>query len=641
MKERYPELRWRSLALCFGAAFFLVFLRLGWVQVVRSDHWKAQARVSSTETTTMHARRGSLLDRRGQVLVRTEILTTVGVARPDEWLTTTHPEKVAALIGVPEREIRSRLRGRDGHTVLVKDAALDGPTRYELSTIPNMSVELKTRRLRPHGQMAHQLLGNVSEAGEGISGLERIHDSRLAGRNGVALLRQDATERARSRLVIEEPVDGVDVVTTLDLRVQSILERELETARRSAKANAAQGIVLEVSTGEVIALAQAPYWTPAPDGTRNVDRWRVMAATDEFEPGSVFKIFTLATLLSESVVDTSTVFDGMGREGDRRVTHVFPNDRKIQDVHPVGRVSIRHAFTTSSNIIFAKAVEQRLKSVEFDSAIRSFGFTARPGTGFIGEADGLLLAREKWRSYMMQSLSMGQGISVTLLQLASATAAVMGDGSLREPMFARELLGPEGQRELLAPVVRRKNVVPPRVTELLRAVGRDVVHSDYGTGRTARVEGLSIAGKTSTAQVSTSEGYVRGIYTPTFVGAIPAENPRLVIIIVLHGAPGESTYGGNTAAPCFAHVVREIAARTPWLEDAFEVSAVTPVETVPAPALVGRTADEVQQMSEGSPWRVDLADLNGDLRVVGQMPPAGAPMPPGARVQVAWAGGAR
>lgn len=639
MKERYPELRWRVLAICFSIAFMLVFLRLGWVQVVRGGHWKHQARISSTELETLPARRGRILDRRGQVLVRTEILASVGVAHPQKWLLTKHPARVASLISMTESELRRRLAGRDAHTVLVKDAPLDGPTRYELSTIPNMSIELRTRRIRPHGEMAHQLLGNVSKVGEGVSGLERIFESQLAGTDGRALVRQDASENARARIVVDKPVDGADLTTTLDLRVQSILERELEKARVLAQANAAQGIVLEVSSGEVVALAQAPYNTPAPDGTRSVDRWRVMAATDEFEPGSVFKIFSLATLLNESVVDTATVFDGMGREGDYRVTHVFPNGRKIRDVHPVGRVSMRHAFITSSNIIFAKAVDERLKMKEFDDAIRAYGFTARPGTGFIGEADGLLIARERWRSYMMQSLAMGQGISVTLLQLASGSAAVLGDGSLRAPLFARELVTPDGDRQVFQSEVRRQNVVTERTTALLRSVARDVVHQDYGTGDSARVAGLSIAGKTSTAQVSTSSGYVQGIYTPTFVGAIPAEDPRLIVVIVLHGAPGERTYGGNTAAPCFAKVVREIAARTPWLEGAFRVSQVQAGERVAAPALVGHTADQVRQLCEAVSLRVDLPEQQGALRAVGQMPPAGAPMPPGGRIQVAWAGG--
>ena len=147
---------------------------------------------------------------------------------------------------------------------------------------------------------------------------------------------------------------------------------------------------------------------------------------------------------------------------------------------------------------------------------------------------------------------------------------------------------------------------------------------------------MSLAGKTSTAQLSNAEGYIDNIYTPTFVGAVPAEDPRLIVIIVLHGAPGQRTYGGNTAAPCFANVVREISARTRWLEGAFEVAEVDAAATIPAPALVGRTVDEVLQLSEGSTWRVDVSDLPSGARAVGQMPPAGALMPPGARLQLAW-----
>jgi cell division protein FtsI/penicillin-binding protein 2 len=444
-------------------------------------------------------------------------------------------------------------------------------------------------------------------------------------------------ENLRSRADLVAPVEGSDVVTTLDLRVQSILDRELELARSTAGAHAAQGIVMEVNTGEVLALAQAPFVAPAPNGNKDVDRWRVMAATDEFEPGSVFKIFTLATLLSESVVDTSTVFDGMGRPGDYRASHTFANKRSIRDVHPVGKVSIRHAFVTSSNIIFAKAVEERLRTSEFHDAIRRFGFVERPGTGFRAEADGLLLDRDRWKSYMMQSLAMGQAISVTLLQLASGTAAVLGDGELRTPIFAKKIVPPDGSPQILESVVRRRNVVSPRVRAKMRAVARGVVHEDYGTARSARVDGLSIGGKTGTAQISTPEGYLENVYTPIFVGVVPAEDPRLVVIIVLHGATGERTYGGNTAAPCFANVVREIAARTPWLEGAFEVVQAEAAPTIPAPSLLGRTVEEVLQLSESASWRVEVSSLPSDARAVGQMPAAGTPMPPDARLQLAWA----
>lgn len=638
MRERYPEVRWRALVMVIAVAFGAVFLRLGWVQVVRAEHWKKVAELSSTEVQTIEARRGRLLDRRGQVLARTEIFTSVGVARPDEWLEKGYLPEVSRVLGIDEQEIRRRLAGRTTHTFLAKNLLLDARQRQALRCIPNMSVDTSTRRIRPHGDFARHILGNVSRAGEGVSGLERLLDDVLSGRPGEEILRQDARERLRSRFERVAPVDGADVYTTLDLRVQAILEREIEAARVGAEANAAQGIVLEAKTGEVLAIAQAPFETPAADGNEDVDHWRVMAATDEFEPGSVFKLFTLATLLSESVADTSTVFDGEGHPDDYRATHQFANGRWIQDVHPVGKVSLRHGLVTSSNIVYAKAVEERLRTVEFYDAIRRFGFTERPGTGLGAEADGLLLAREHWTSYMMQSLAMGQGISVTLLQLASATSAVLGDGDLRTPIFAREIVAPDGSRSHLQAVVRRHNLVTPRVAARLRACARDVVHEPYGTARNARVQGLSVGGKTGTAQVSTSEGYLDNVYTPIFVGAVPAEDPRLIVIIVLHGAPGAHTYGGNTAAPCFAKVVSEIASRTPWLESAFDVARVEPAATIAAPALVGRTVEEVVELSRESGWTVEVAGLPEGARAVSQIPAPGAPMRSGARVQLAWSG---
>jgi cell division protein FtsI/penicillin-binding protein 2 len=224
VKERYPELRWRAIATTLAIGFLMVFLRLGWVQIVRGGHWVEQAELSSTEVQKVLARRGSILDRRGQVLAGTEIYANVGVARPDEWLGSTYPARVAPLLGMTERELRRRLRGRTEHTVVAKDLLLDAMTRNTLTTTPNMSVDLRVRRLHPHGDLARQLLGIVSNQGKGVSGLEQLHESALAGTPGEVLVWQDAHEGIRARRYRVEPVDGADIVTTIDLRVQSILE---------------------------------------------------------------------------------------------------------------------------------------------------------------------------------------------------------------------------------------------------------------------------------------------------------------------------------------------------------------------------------------------------------------------------------
>jgi hypothetical protein len=152
---------------------------------------------------------------------------------------------------------------------------------------------------------------------------------------------------------------------------------------------------------------------------------------------------------------------------------------------------------------------------------------------------------------------------------------------------------------------------------------------------------LTVGGKTSTAQISNREGYIDGIYSPIFVGAVPAEDPRLIVIIVLHGAPGERIYGGNTAAPCFANVVQGIASRTQWLEGAFEVAQIEPAERIPAPSLLGRTVAEVVDLAEESAWVFDVPDAPAHARAVSQLPRPGSPMAPGARVQLVWSGARR
>lgn len=638
MSRRYSTLRFRALVAVLAVFLVVLVGRFTWVQIVRAEHWRTEARDRSTGIVAERAPRGRILDAQGRVLAVDEPRVHVGVSRAAKWLESGDLDALSRAVGKSPRELERAMRGRDAHVRVAMSVLLDPQTRKRLERDPAITLEEAPTRARPYGRTAAHLLGLVSAAGKGVTGLEAVHDAALTGKPGWTRERRDVFREVRDRTPVVAPVPGADLELTLDLQVQGILERELERARVQADAHSAQGVVMDPWTGDVIALAQVPFEpAPLPDQP-NLDPQRVIGIADQFEPGSVFKVFTMAALLQLAVADTSDVYDG-GRTSreQRRVSRAFPGNFTIQDVHPVARVSLRHAFAVSSNIIFAAAANEAMRADEFYAALRSFGFGERLQTGLPGETRGTLPPTKGWVPRTQPTLAIGQQVGVNLLQLATATSAVVADGDLRAPRFVRALRHADGSVRPVAPVVRRAGVVTPSVIEQIRSLCRDAVEASYGTGERARVEGLDVAGKTGTAQVSHSRGYLKGVYSPTFVGFVPAHAPRLVVAIAVHRAPGETVYGGNTAAPCFANVVREIAASTSLLDRVDFASAVEEVDRIVAPDLVGRSVDEVQVMAERASWRVAPAELPHAGRVVGQLPRAGTPMRPGAVVQLAFA----
>ena len=637
MSRRYSTGRFAVVATFFALAFVALLVRFAWIQVVRSEHWRARAQVRSTDVVDEPARRGRLLDRSGRVLAATEEWTVVGVSQPAEWRTDGDVERLATLLGRPVDEIDRQVR-RDVRHVVLGEFRIDAATRKELLEVAPVSFERRARRVYPHGDLARSLLGLVRESGEGVTGLEAVFDDALSGEPGRVLERRDAARIVRDRRVLEPPTDGADLRLTLDLHVQAIVERELENARVEAEAHRAQALVLDPSTGDVIALAQTPSDpTPLPDDPE-VSRWRVMSATDVFEPGSVFKLFTAASLLRRGVCDTSTVFDGMREHRDQyRSKKDFPGGYTIRDVHPVGRVSLRHAFARSSNIVFATAALELLERTEIHADFRAFGFGEYPGVGFPGETAGILRDPDdpRWSKRTKSTMAIGQEVAVSLLQLGAGAAAVVADGNLRRPRFVQTIERANGTVEARAPVVRRRGVVGPEVRARLRAMTTDVVATDYGTGHRARVPGLEVGGKTGTAQVAErGGGYIDGVYNPTFVGLAPARDPRLVVVVVFHRAPGRTATGGGVAAPVFASIVREIAASTTLLDDGVR-ETVRPEAMVEAPHLVGRSVAEVRELALRAAWGESLGRLPERGLIVAQIPPPGTPMRPGARIQVA------
>jgi cell division protein FtsI (penicillin-binding protein 3) len=474
-----------------------------------------------------------------------------------------------------------------------------------------------------------------------MSGIEYALEDEIRGRASKVVVHTDARRRPVGHT--ERPsTEGHTVVLTLDETLQHLAERELDRAMAETQAAAGMVVVVEPMSGEVLAMAGRPTFNPNRYSTYPSTNWRNRAVSDVFEPGSVFKIVTAAAGIQEKVADPSEVLDcGHGRI---EVAGTVINDHAIFD-----RLTFAQAVVHSSDIGMIR-VAQRLGRENFARYVRSFGFGAPTGVDLPGESSGLLRPTGRWSALSLPSMSFGQEVGVTGLQVTMAAAAVANGGYLMRPLVVRRVEDAQGLVvKEHKPVVVRRVLEPDTVdtlTEILRAVVTE------GTGRHAAVPGYVVAGKTGTAQkVEPSGRYSMVDHVASFVGFVPASRPALVILVSLDTPRGPRNEGGDVAAPVFARIaedaLRYLAVPPDDGSRVLRAVATDPEGAVPAayrpepvretpapeaderglmPDLRGRSAREA---AIAAARRGLVVELEGTGRVVAQSPEPGVEIEPG------------
>ncbi|HEX9640455.1 MAG TPA: penicillin-binding transpeptidase domain-containing protein [Candidatus Krumholzibacteria bacterium] len=625
-------------AVLSSLVFLLIIARLAQLQLLEGEFWQEKATLASERELKVPARRGGLFDRNGTPLAVSDHRCQVGVFRPEYWRGAQRSANLARLLGLTAESVRQSLRGREGHVVLHRSALLSPAVEDSLRTLYGLTCEPATNRNYPLGDVAARIIGRINRAGVGDAGFEEMFQERLAGCAGRALVRYDGGLRQseRERLVLTKPRDGEDIVLTLDRNVQMLIDAELVSACERATAESGMAIAVNIEDAEILAIAQYPNLDRERRGGYDASRWQSRAAVAAFEPGSTFKVFTAASLLSHAVCDTATRFSGEKVPGQRRAEHDM-GGFTFQDVHPVCNVSFRHAFAVSSNIIFGKAAGL-LRREEFSQDLRNFGFGERTGIGWPLESAGILRAPERWSERSQPTLAIGQEIGVTLLQLATAYRAVFGDGLLRDLQVVRTGLDFGGNRRERELARRGRRVVAPALLSTLRAMCADVVDEDYGTGTSARVRGLELGGKTGTAQMIAldGQGYDAQRHVAGFVGFAPVAAPRVLVLLFLEGVRGQMRWGGISAAPAVGRIFEGLLLSTEHLDLPAD-RLVQEVAGRAMPDLAGRSADRVYELASASELEISPAAPGPDAVVVGQLPAAGTPLRAGSvRVQLAW-----
>ena len=539
--DRRANTRIRMLVLAFGVLFAATLARAAWIQVVDGSAYAAMASKQQRETIEIPAGRGTIYDRTGEPLAIGEQATTV-YADPRHIVS---PKKAAIAagrtLGIDPNAVFPGLANRTKQFVYLERKADPAKAKaLQRLGLAGIGFYPEERRTYPQGRVAAQLLGFAGTDNRGLDGLERSLDAKLAGRSGYEIVVRDPAGQAIDVVTSRKERPGKNVVLTLDHQLQATAERLLVSAVRRWGAKGATAIVMDPRTGGILAMANAPTFDANDFTTAPPDERRNRAVTDLYEPGSTFKIVTIAGALEDNLVTPDTSFT--------LAPTIKVADRVIHESHirPTERMTVRQILAESSNVGTITIAKDRLGGPELARWISRFGFGKTTGSDLPGESPGLVLPYDRWSGSTIGTVPIGQGIAVTPLQMVSAYAAI-GNGGVMPPAHVISKIGGKKVR-----YGKGRRVVSKYTADRMTAMFRDVVLE--GTGTEAAIPGYTVAGKTGTANKAENGRYVSK-YVASFVGLVPARKPRLAILVMVDEPHGQ-IWGGVVAAPIFRDLAR-------------------------------------------------------------------------------------
>jgi cell division protein FtsI/penicillin-binding protein 2 len=542
----------RRLGLLFAAfvgLLALVLVRAAWVQGINGGKLAAEAQSQQVENVVVPGSRGTIRDRDGKELAVSEDAVTV-FATPyqvEDPAATAH--KLAKVIdGSSDSDILASLADRSsGFAYVARKVDLAAAQQIQELDLPGIGMLPDSRRIYPQGELASQVIGSVGIDNQGLTGLEASEDAVLHGSDGEREVVRDALGDELERSTIAGAQTGADLKLTLDANIQAETERVLSEIGATYQPAGATAIVMDPRDSEVLAMANWPSFDPAAPGDAEPDELRNMATGFTYEPGSTFKAFTVAGALQDGVVTPDTTFP--------LPATIQVADRTIEESHGqgYGSLSVADILKYSSNVgavTIGLALNNKFGDSQFgdrfDTWIRRFGFGSTTGIQFPGEELGIVVPPDQYSGSTMGNLPIGQGLSVTPMQMAAAYSAIASDGVLRTP---RLLLSEDGQRVEAGPSHR---VVSPETAAKLRRMLQGVFAAG-GTAQEVTVPGYTLAGKTGTAQKVVNGTYSETQFVASFVGFAPARDPQLLVAVVVDDPKGDY-YGGTVAAPAFGEI---------------------------------------------------------------------------------------
>lgn len=532
----------RRIGLLF-AGFLLCFLviagRAFWLQGVQGAKLASEAAYQQTDVVTVPGLRGSVLDRFGNPLAVSEDAKTIyatpyQVKRPRQ-----AAAKLASILGLEEGDVLKSLTEDSGFAYVARKVDVPSAARVARLELPGIGELPDSRRTYPQGDLAAQAIGAVGEENQGLTGLEMGEDPVLRGTDGERRIVNDALGEPIRMETVQEASDGEDLRLTLDPAIQKETEQALGEVGEAYAPKGATAIVMNPRNSQLLAIAN---WPPVdPSDLENADPEDLInrATGFTYEPGSTFKAFTVSAALEEGLVTPETTFTLEPQ------LHVA--DRIIEDAEarPTVTLSVAEILSHSSNV-GAATIGLMLGGEKFSRWIDRFGFGRPTGVQFPAEEQGIVPPLDEYSGSTMGNLPIGQGLAVTPMQMIAGYAAIANGGILRPPQLVEKI----GEEPVSEP--RGHRVISPTVAEQVRTMLEGVL-APGGTASEVSVPGYTLAGKTGTAQVAENGAYSETKFVASFIGFAPAQDPRLLVAVVVDEPQGE-IYGGSVAAPAFGKI---------------------------------------------------------------------------------------
>lgn len=536
-------------------AGFLVFLsagllaRLAYLQIIQHDQLVAQSEKQYARTVEIFTGRGNIYDRLMNPLATNVEVESVYI-NPQSILDKDPTARVlAAALHLDFKEVRRKIDSPKHFVWIKRKSDLDEIEKLEQLGLAGVGFITESKRFYPKRELAASTLGFVGMDNQGLAGIEHFHQDRLKG----TLRRQVMEKDARGRILLthggKTPSRSHDVVLTLDEVIQYIAERELKHQVREYGAKSGLAVVMAPATGEIYALATTPVFNPNHYSAYPPRTWQNIAVSNAYEPGSIFKPIVVAAALEEGIAQPNDIFfceNGTFELGDAKIGEAAG--------HKFGWLTLEDIVVKSSNIGAIK-VAQELGEKRFFSYIQKFGFGKKLGIDLPGEATGRLRGLAQWSGLSLASISFGHEISATPIQMVAAIGAIANGGNLMRPHLTRAIMK-NGVLVKNYPPEKIHRVLSKNTSRQMTDILKSVVQR--GTGRRAAIPGFEVAGKTGTAQKIDPEthSYSKTAFIASFIGFVPADDPKLVILVMID-EPKKSYWGGEVAAPVFRNIARQ------------------------------------------------------------------------------------
>ncbi len=525
----------------FALAFILIFARAAWLQAVKGGEYSADAQSQQVATVTIPGIRGAILDRSGSALAVSEEAATIYATPYQVEDPPKAARKLAAVLDLPADQLLKQLTADSGFEYLAKQVDLVTAKRVERLHLAGIGELPDSRRVYPQDSDGGRMIGAVGDDGQGLFGIEAGEDDVLRGHDGEVAITKDALGQEISRDVVSGAEAGDDVQLTIDGRIQAYAEKVLREVGEAYDPDGATAVVMNPRNGDVLAMAS---WPPIdPDDLSHVDPDQTvnMPTGYTYEPGSTFKAFTVAGALEDGVVKPHTQFD------------VGPSikvaDRTIEEAHEgLGYRTLTTAdILAQSSNVGAVTIGLELGAKRFSGWVDRFGFGHPTGIQYSPDEQGIVPPYADYSGSSIGNLPIGQGLSVTPMQMMEAYAAIANGGILRPPRLLESVDGdpvaePAGHR-----------VISAKTSAELRKMLEGVL-GPFGTAPEVEVPGYVLAGKTGTAQKVIDGTYSDTQYVASFVGFAPAEDPKLLVSVIVDDPKGGDHYGGTVAAPAFGEI---------------------------------------------------------------------------------------